>query len=373
MRPLHTLFLAGILAISCNSVKNIYQDENVNERQYEKLVAQYQKKPNDTALSNRVIFAYQSILQNHLENISRLEGRNDLQSLASLVNAYSDLQDFYNNAAPVSKLVHPGNVEDEKQVAKEKAAEAWYAYASSLVDDGGWKNGREALNVCEKVNQWKPGYRETSQLMVEAVELATLDAVIQPLRSEGFYSYGSFNPSSERFSFQLASDLGNNRYNNKLYRVYDAEEANRYQVAADWIIEPVITRFQVDPVNYNRYTRTVTKSIETGKDSLKNPVYKTITAELSITEASVCVSTELETRISDLQYREQIGRRSFTETITLKETSATYKGDRKALSSEDWALVNNRNRPEINERWLQQKLLEKIYPDMLSYLRGRLR
>jgi hypothetical protein len=94
---------------------------------------------------------------------------------------------------------------------------------------------------------------------------------------------------------------------------------------------------------------------------------------LAITEASVCVSSELEARISDLEYREPVARRSFMENITLRERSATYTGDRRALSSEDWALVNNRNRPEINERWLQQKLLEKIYPDLLAYLRGRLR
>jgi hypothetical protein len=197
--------------------------------------------------------------------------------------------------------------------------------------------------------------------------------VIQPLRNEGFYSHGSYNPAAERFSSQLASDLGNNRYNYQLYRVYEAAEANRYEIAADWIIEPVITRFQADPVNYTHSTRTITKTIEEGKDSLKNPVYKTISAVLSITEASVCVSTELEARISDLQYREPVSRRSFMENITLRERSATYSGDRRALSSEDWALVNNRNRPEINERRLQQKLLEKIYPDLLGYLRGRLR
>jgi hypothetical protein len=361
------------MAASCNSVKNIYQDENVNERQYEKLVNLYQKKPGDTSISNRLVYAYQARLQNHLENISRLQSRNDLQSLELLVSAYADLQDFYNSAAPLSNLVQPGNVTANIQAAKDEAAEAWYSYAGDLLEQGGWKNGREALTVYEKINRWKPGYRESRQLMMEAAMAGTIDAVIQPLRNEGFYSHGSYNPAADAFSLQLASDLGNNRYNNQLYRVYGAQEANRYEIVADWIIEPVITRLQVDPVNYTRSTRTVTKTIEAGKDSLKNPVYKTISAVLSITEASICASTELEARISDLQYREPAGRRSFTESITQKVVSASYTGDRNALSNEDWYLVNNRDRINTDERWLQQKLLEKIYPDVLAYLKGRLR
>src|SRR4029077_10668045 len=100
---------------------------------------------------------------------------------------------------------------------------------------------------------------------------------------------------------------------------------------------------------------------------------KTISAVLTITEASVCAGTEMEVRISDIQNQSRVGRRSFNENITLREVTATYKGDKDALSNEDWMLVNNRNQLRVDERWMQEKLMEKVYPDLLNYIRGKLR
>ena len=377
MKQLFALLFTAVVTMSCNSVKNIYTSDNINERQLDKLVKNYLKAPRDTAAANRVLFAYNSLLNEQLEKIESLKQDNSLQNMERLIGAYDELQALYNTANQnelVSKLVQPGNVSEERRQAVNDAAAAWYDHANQLLASNNWQNGREALAVYRKINNWIPDYQDSRRLAEDARELGTIDAVIEPLRTEGFFYGSTYNQTGSLFTRQLLTDLGN-RWNNgtELYRVYDSRDARYNNITADWIIEPVITRMQIDPVNYNRSTRTVTKNIEVGKDSTKNPIYKTISAVITITEASVCANTELEARISDIANNTRIGRRSFTESYTLREVSATYTGDKNALSNEDWKLVNNRNKLEIDERWLQEKLLEKIYPNLLGYLRGMMR
>ncbi|CAN5737720.1 hypothetical protein BH10BAC3_BH10BAC3_41240 [soil metagenome] len=377
MKQLFTLLVAATIMASCNSVKNIYTSDNINDRQLEKLVKSYLKTPQDTAAANRVLFAYNSLLNEQLEKIESLKQNNSLQSMERLIGAYDELQTLYNTANQnnlVSRLVQPGNVSVQRQEAVNNAAAAWYDHANQLLASNNWQNGREALGVYRKINNWIPNYQDSRRLAEDARELGTIDAVIEPLRTEGFFYGSGYSQTGSLFTRQLLTDLGN-RWNNgtELYRVYDSRDARYNNIAADWVIEPVITRMQIDPVSYNRSTRTVTKNIEVGKDSTKNPIYKTISAVLTITEANVCATTELEARISDIANNSRIGRRSFNENYTLREVSATYTGDKNALGSDDWKLVNNRNRLQIDERWLQEKLLEQIYPNLLDYLRGMMR
>jgi hypothetical protein len=202
--------------------------------------------------------------------------------------------------------------------------------------------------------------------------MGTIDAVIQPLRSEGYFYPSSFAHSGQRFSNQLLNDLSAFS-GNDMYRIYAGNEGWYQQVAADWVIEPVITRMQVDPVRYYKTTRTVSKQIEIGKDSAKVPIYKTISAVLHITEARVNAYGELEARISDFASNQGIDRRRFSDGFAISEITASYTGDKNALSSEDWRLINNRNSLRVDERWMQEKVLEKIYPSLLSYLGNELR
>ncbi|MES2648519.1 MAG: hypothetical protein V4717_16695 [Bacteroidota bacterium] len=376
MKKLFALIVLAVIMASCNSVKNIYSSNDVNERQLEKLVKTYLKNTRDTAAANRVIYAYNLLEAEQLEKITRMQQNNSLQNLEQLVREFTSLQAFYNEAKQhpaVQEIVYPKDVTNQREQAIQNAAAAWYEEANRLLAANHWKAGRDAIVILRKVNNWIPNYEDSKRIQQEAMELGTIDLVIEPLRSEGFYYSSGFSQAGSRFTRQLLNDLDNRWSNGGLYRVYDSREARYNQVAADWVLEPVITRLQLDPVVYSRNTRTVTKTIESGKDSLKNPVYKTISAVLTITEASVCASTELEARISDLQNGDRIGRRSFTESYTLRERSANYTGDKNALSSDDWKLVNNRAGIQVDERWLQEKLLEQIYPSLLEYTRFMLR
>jgi sulfur relay (sulfurtransferase) DsrC/TusE family protein len=376
MKKLFACIILAAFISSCNQVKHIYNSNDVNERQLEKLVKNYLKHPGDTAAANRVVYAYNLLETEQWDKITRLQQNNSLHNLEQLVKEFNGLQDFYSQAnqyPAVRELVNPRDISSQREQAINNAAAAWYDEANRLLASNHWKAGREAIAVLRKVNNWIPGFEDSKRLQQEAMEMGTIDVVIEPLRNEGFFYSSGYNHTGNMLTRQLVNDLDNRWNSQALYRVFDSREARNNQVDVDWLVEPVITRLQVEPVNYTRNNRTVTKTIEVGKDSLKNPVYKTISAVLTITEAAVCASTELEARISDLQTNERIGRRSFTETYTLRERSASYTGDKNALGNDDWKLVNNRSGIQVDERWLQQKLLEKVYPNLLDYIRFMLR
>src|SRR5215218_2209948 len=99
MKHILTTLVAVALLLSCNSVKNIYSDDNINERQFDKLIKIYLKTPKDTAAANRVVFAYNQLHNEQLATISHLQNDNTLQSMERLINAYDQLQDFYRSAS----------------------------------------------------------------------------------------------------------------------------------------------------------------------------------------------------------------------------------------------------------------------------------
>lgn len=375
MRTFVTLIAILFTLSSCSSVKHIYTEDSISDRQFDKLVKNYIKEPGDTANANKLQYAYQFLLYDHLGEINALKQNSNLQNKERLIAAYDRLEEFYGEAGAhptVRALLQPGNVAAEKEIALRDAATAWYAYGEKLLAANSWQTGREAHMVFSKVNGWVFDFNDTRQRLSDAFEMGTIDAVIQPLRSEGFYYNSGYTNSWNRFSLQLTNDLAS-AGNNEMYRVYTAEDGWQNQAQPDWTIEPVITNMRVDPVRYVQTNRTVTKQIEIGKDSLKNPVYKTISAVLHITEASVCAFGEIETRIFDVQNNQRIASRRFSDDYVMRESTASFTGDKNALSNDDWRLVNNRNSLRVDERWMRGKILERIYPGMLSYLRNELR
>jgi hypothetical protein len=53
----------------------------------------------------------------------------------------------------------------------------------------------------------------------------------------------------------------------------------------------------------------------------------------------------------------------------ISEESATYTGDSRALSSEDWDLVNRNNNRPSDYRDFSEEMLKRAYPDLRSRLK----
>jgi hypothetical protein len=227
MKKLYIPILFGVLISACTSVKNIYTEDSISDKQVEKLVKNYLKEPEDTANSNKLIYAYNFILNDHLNKIDRLKHTNTLKAKEQLISAYSDLQSFYDFAASnesVRYLLQPKNVSSEILWAKQNAADAWYGYGEDLLAQNNWKSGRDAYQVFVKVNNWVPNYENTLGNLQIAKEMGIIHASLLPIRNDGFLQQAGYNNSKNSFYRQLLGDLTSSWSNSDRYRVYAAED-----------------------------------------------------------------------------------------------------------------------------------------------------
>lgn len=380
MKILYSTLFVLILA-ACGGSKSIYHDNNINDKKLDKLIRDYSANPNDTAIANQLRFAYEYLLGQRMVPINQLQFSSSLDDKEKLLNAYIDLQAYYDKVrsySAVSQLLKPGSVGTEIEKTKLDLVSGHYENALKLLEENNWKSSREAYQALSKIQQWMPGYKDSKKLMQEARESGTIIAVVLPLHAEGMY-YSNTNSGAglryagNRLSEQLVSDLGGSYSSSAWYKAYNSYELNNKQINPDWSIDPVWTQLRINEPRYSNREEVRQKEIEVGKDTANKPIYKTVKATLKITTANYDAYGTLEVRISDYANKKNIGRMSWNEKYTSSQSWATYTGEAGALSNADWELINaknNNNRPD--QYFAEDRLLEKIYPNLLRYVRSQL-
>lgn len=379
MRNISTLLFFAIILTACGGSKSIYDDKNITDKKLEKLIRDYSADPGNTDLANQVKFAYDYLHNQQLARVSQYQYASSLQDKENLLNAYIGLQSFYERVrgySALNDLLKPGSVGAEIESTKLALVSGHYELAIELLDEQNWKSGRQAYRSLTKVQSWMPDYKDTKSLLKQAKELSIINAVVLPLRAEGVYYNNNFGNngfnSGPRLSEQLVRDLGGSYSTGGWYRVFNPWEATRTGKQANWTIEPVWTQLRMDDPRRQTTTRNVEKQADIGKDTSGRPIYKKLLATLTITEVVYSITGRLEARINDDDNREQLANNSWHETYSFRKRWATYKGDAGALSNDDWELVNAPQNNPMNEASMEAKLLEKIYPNLLSYLRSQL-
>ena len=117
------------------------------------------------------------------------------------------------------------------------------------------------------------------------------------------------------------------------------------------------------PTGYN-YNRNLSKQIVTGTDSTGKQIYQTVYATLNIQRQSFTARGQMDVNITDIHTRKNIGYDSYNDSYEWQEEKATYSGDSRALSSNDWALVNNNNFNMPRKEEILNELYKKIYPQI---------
>jgi len=379
MRNIYTLLFFATLFTACGGSKSIYDDKNITDKKLEKLIRDYSADPGNTDLANQVKFAYEHLLNQHRARVSQYQYSASLDDKERLLNAYVGLQSFYDNVrgySSLNNLLKPGSVGTEIETTKLALVSGHYEQAVELLEEQNWKSSRQAYRSLTKVQNWMPDYKDTKSLLKEAKEGSIINAVVLPLRAEGIYYNNNFGNNNfnngPRLSDQLVRDLGGSYNSGGWYRVFNPWEANRVGKQANWTIDPVWTQLRNEDPRQQTSTRNVEKQAEIGKDTAGRPIYKKLVATLTITEVSYSTNGRLEIRILDEDNHQQIASNSWYETYSFKKRWATYKGEAGALSNDDWELINASRNNQMNESMMEEKLLEKIYPNLLNYLRSQL-
>ena len=364
---------------ACKSNKS-FLERSDEDKALQDAVKKLNKSPDDADASLALPILYKNILAVRLAKIKSLESSKEISRWDKIISEYNQLQSAYTaiiNSTPSFKLVTPENFGTQLLETKEAAAADYYNLAETYLAKAGRDNAKKAYSNFKKTENYISGYKDASAKMNEAYENAIVDVVINPVQDNSFFisngwgnSWTSY--SNDYFQRTLVRDLDNNSSNNSRYaaRFYSDWEVRNKDIHPDWAVNLTLRNLDIpSPQRYN-YNRNRSNRIEIGRDTANKPIYQTVTATVRFTRYSFTAYASMDVQINDLQQNRSISNRNFREDYRWEEQSASFSGDSRALSNEDWAAINNNNFREPARERVVEELYKKLYSDILSHIRN---
>ncbi|MEO7293964.1 MAG: hypothetical protein ABIW34_12720 [Ginsengibacter sp.] len=366
------LSLIIFLFASCNSATRL--SKTTEDKILFSVLKKLDKDPGNTELKNKVTSLYDEAAKSHLDKIEVYNTLTEADRWTKIVKEYEALKilsEVITNSA-AAKLVNAPSYISEIQSAKQNGAEAFYALGTSDLDIGDKQSARKAYYEFRKVNEFVPGYKDVREQINIAFENSIIKVVINPVRDNTFFynsmgwnNYGN-NYNNDYFQRSLASDLGGYYNKNAPAQFYTDWEARRENIRPDWEVDLTWMYLDIPQPLTNQYSRNISRQIESGRDTLGKVQYQTVTATLHIIKKYFTASGDMELRINDANTGRNIISNRYSDRFNWQEEYATYTGDSRALSSNDYALLNNNNYQIPRREDILNQLSQRIYPQIKS-------
>ncbi len=356
--------------VSCKTSKD-YLSRADEDKTFYDIVKRLNKRSGDDDATNALPEVYKTVQQKHLKKIASLKNSQELNHWDKLVEEYNTLQNMHDaivNSDASNNLVSAVNYQTALYDTKQQAAEEYYAQATSLLQSTYRDDVKTAYNYFKKADKWIPGYKDARAKMDEAFANATLAVVVNPVQDNSFFfnaGWGNtgYNYSNEYFQQNLIRDLGGKYASRYPAKFYTEWEARRDNVTPDWVVDLTLRNLDIPRPYSNNYNRSVSKQIEVGKDTSGRPIYQTVNATMVINKQSFTARAQMDVNITDVVTRKNISYNSYNDDYRWEEERATYTGDSRALSDNDWAMINNsRYNQQPTKEQVLNELYRKIYP-----------
>jgi hypothetical protein len=175
------------------------------------------------------------------------------------------------------------------------------------------------------------------------------------------------NYSNEYFQQNLLKDLSN--YGRNPAKYYNEWDARRLNVTPDWTVNFMLKNILVPNPQVSYSSRTVNKQLQIGTDTAGRPVYNNVSATINITLTSFVSRANMEVNITELSTRKNMSYSNYNEEYKWQQETATFSGDRRAISQTDWDLINNSGHNAPRKEEILVELYKKIYPQVLTQIR----
>ncbi len=363
-----TLFL---FLLSCGGI-NSTGKRPVEDKTVQGIASRLNDNPADTVLTAQLIAAYDRALYAHMNDIASYKAAGQPDMWEKIMREYAQLMALNEaiSAYPVAlKWIRLVPYRDNYEMAKQNAAQSLYGRARDYLDNNDRQSAIQAYNLFTKVNQLVPGYRDVDRLMEIANEKSIIDIVINPVNyfNNGFDYYG-FN--NDFMQYQFINDLRYQLGASKNVRVYTDREAFSNNIYPDRVVDLRWNELYFPIPTQNTVTRQVSNSVVTGRTADGKPVYTTVYATLIITRRLIEARGSLSVRITDPTNNRTLMYEDFPGGYTRQEEYATYRGDSRALSAYDWAIINNSNYIDPTRNSLFNEVLRQVYPRLLSRIKS---
>ena len=356
-------FLLLVFVFSCGPSNRLKKYYSAEDKTVFELVEKLKKNPIDKEALQQLPEAYTTAVDkrkalSEAAYNNLLPGDRDMQ----LAKEYGVMEQMYQQiiAVPAAKNVIPNLWDPSLQIqeAKNSAAKEYYAQGTEYMGYDGRENASKAYDYFAKANNAVPGYQNVKNLMKEASDKATINVIV---RAANYYNqnWNYWGFKNDWLQQQIIYDLNSQSFRD--VRFYSDWDATSKQIRADRIVELNITELYIGQVYSERYKINRSKEIQTGstKSDPPQPIYKTITATVNVTKRYMQSGAILECRIYNLGTGNNILYDRFPGNDDWKIETATFIGDRDALTPDDWNKINGSNnfrtptRSEVADRLIR--------------------
>lgn len=371
MKYIFYTLISLVLFAGCKTSKD-YLSRSDNDNTLFDAIKTLKKHNTDTTALNALPVLYNLAQQRNLRKINSYSSSKELSRWDKVIDTYITLQEMHNaiieNDA-ASRVVTPVSYQQSIYDLKHEAAADYYKTASEYLNKPGRDDAKKAYTYFKKADKLVPGYEDAKLKMDEAYEHAIVNVVINPVQDNSYFfntgwgNYG-YNYSNEYFQQTLVRELKGTNSSRYPARFYTDWEARRDNVQPDWEVNLTLRNMNIPRPQTYTYSRNASQQVEVGRDTSGRIIYKTVYATINIARQSFTANASMEINITDIATRKSIVYNSFREDYRWQEEHATYNGDSRALSANDWALINNSNFNEPRKEDVLNELYRKIYPQV---------
>jgi hypothetical protein len=332
------------------------------------IVKKLNKHSDDTIAIHALPIVYKQVQQNHLAKIENYNNSPELNRWDKLAYEYNILQAMYTaiaNSGAAGRLIKATNYQNEIEAIKRDAAEDYYQDGLSYLEKNTRVGAINGYNSFKRAGQWVQDYKDSKLRMEEAYKKTVVDVLINPIHDNSIFINTNWNSyfNNDYFQQSLVRDLGGTNDVHLPARFYTARDAGYNRLQPDWVVNLTLRAIDIPrPLIYN-YSRALSKDIEIGRDTSGNAVYKTVSATMHIQKQSFTASAQMGVEITELATNKNILYNNYVDNYYWEQEVATYSGDSRALSKNDWAIINNTYYLPTRESVLNE-LYRGIYPQV---------
>ncbi len=348
---------------------------------YDKAIAKAQKKLKGKKQKDKYIIlleeAYAKAQQDDLNRIEDLKKKGMVQNWKRIHTIYRDLDFRQSRLKPFLPLYINAEVREaefalmdyraEMREIETAASEYLYRSARNLLDSNNKKDAREAYRLLEEIQSMNSNYKDVSVLKNQALNKGRNYILVNIENRSGA-------PLPPGFEREL-TDLSVHNMNDK-WRVFHNNEIKNIQY--DYVAKVHLNQMIVSPGFLTENAYTDKKKIQDGylyaydedgnpkKDSLgnviKTPQTKTIVCTVFETAQNKTAEVRGKLKIYDNYTKQMISNTPVSGTTAFAHIYARIDGDRRALTAESKAKLQNRPIPYPGDLEMLMQAGETIKP-----------
>jgi len=368
--------ILGILAffLNCSPSNPLAGYYSFEDKTVFDLIDKLNKNPNDQQAAELLPQAYNAALEKRKETITTAKTN------ASVGDRWMEIAkerevtlQMYNaiKASPAASKAVPEPRDPSAGIAraKENAAQEYYNQGLEDLNYNNRPYAMKAYDLFVKADKAVPGYKDVKTMMATALDKGTLKVEVMPVNYNSYgFNYWGYN--NDWLQQQIVNDLNFGSYRD--VKFYTDWQANQQRIPVDRVVDLNFSQINTGRVYSDNQTikRSAQVQIGTTKSIPPQPIYETVYATVFVKRSYLQSFATLQCRIFDRLSGRNIFYDQFPGTYDWKIETATFRGDQRALTPADRAMINNSGSqypPSRNE--IADRLIRNCYNLLISRIK----